>query len=331
LSLGDFNLEKRLGEGSFAQVVQVQQKDTGRRYALKVVDKHLILKHKQTEYISNERNLLDQFDTEGIVRLHFTFQDATSLYFGLELCPNGELYDQIQRKGCLCLKDARFYGAEILLILEYLRGQQASACSIKAMFLVIHRDLKPENLLLSAKGHLQLIDFGCAKNLAVKQNPASSAASSPLHKNTRSASMVGTAEYLAPEVLRNEPVGYAVDLWAFGCLLFHMLVGRPPFKGASEYLTFQLISAGEYSFPSNVPEAAQDLIKSLLAGDPSDRLGAGDRGLQEVKEHDFFSGINWQTIRQQEAPSVAPPPAEAHSDNADFDWEWSSMAAALPL
>ncbi len=73
-----------------AQVVQVQQKDTGRRYALKVVDKHLILKHKQTDYISNERKLLDQFDNEGIVRLHFTFQDATSLYFGLELCPNGK-------------------------------------------------------------------------------------------------------------------------------------------------------------------------------------------------------------------------------------------------
>ena len=71
-------------------MVQVQQKGTGRRYALKVVDKHLVLKHKQTDYISNERKLLDQLDYEGIVRLYFTFQDATSLYFGLELCPNGE-------------------------------------------------------------------------------------------------------------------------------------------------------------------------------------------------------------------------------------------------
>ena len=79
-------LSERVGG---AQVVQVQQKETGRRYALKVVDKHLVLKHKQTEYISNERKLLDQFDYEGIVRLHFTFQDAASLYFGLELCPNG--------------------------------------------------------------------------------------------------------------------------------------------------------------------------------------------------------------------------------------------------
>lgn len=75
------------------------------------------------------------------------------------------------------------------------------------------------------------------------------------------------------QVLRNEPVGYAADLWAFGCLLYHMLVGKPPFKGASEYLTFQLITDGEYSIPGNVPGAAQDLIRSLLAGEPSHRLG----------------------------------------------------------
>ncbi|KAK9904077.1 hypothetical protein WJX75_003895 [Coccomyxa subellipsoidea] len=319
LSLNDFNLEKRLGEGSFAQVVQVQQKETGRRYALKVVDKHLVLKHKQTEYISNERKLLDQFDYEGIVRLHFTFQDAASLYFGLELCPNGELYDQIQRKGRLSPEDSKFYGAEILLILEYLRQQG-----------VIHRDLKPENLLLNAKGHLQLIDFGCAKRLALNQRSIAAAVSSSLQNSKRTASMVGTAEYLAPEVLRNEPVGYAADLWAFGCLLYHMLVGKPPFKGASEYLTFQLITDGEYSIPGNVPEAAQDLIRSLLAGEPSHRLGTGEKGLHDVKEHKFFAGIDWQNIRQQEAPSIAPPPAEPQSSADDFDWEWSSMAAALP-
>ncbi|BDA45583.1 probable 3-phosphoinositide-dependent protein kinase 1 at N-terminal half [Coccomyxa sp. Obi] len=319
LSLSDFHLEKRLGEGSFAQVVQVQQKETCRRYALKVVDKYLVLKHKQTDYISNERRLLDQFDYEGIVRLHFTFQDATSLYFGLELCSNGELYDQIQRKGRLSLEDARFYAAEIVLILEYLRQQQ-----------VIHRDLKPENLLINAKGHLQLVDFGSAKDLASKQ-PATGSSSGLLHKSARTASMVGTAEYLAPEVLRDEPAGYAADLWALGCLLYHMLVGKPPFKGASEYLTFQLISGGEYAIPSDMPEAAQDLIRQLLMSDPSKRLGSGDQALKELKEHRFFDGIDWEHIRTQEAPSVAPPSDEGQDPGDGFDWEWSSMAAALPL
>ncbi|CAL8470828.1 g10370 [Coccomyxa elongata] len=319
LSLSDFHLEKRLGEGSFAQVVQVQQKETGRRYALKVVDKHLVLKHKQTDYISNERKLLDQFDYEGIVRLHFTFQDATSLYFGLELCPNGELYDQIQRKKRLSLEDARFYAAEIVLTLEYLRQQQ-----------VIHRDLKPENLLINAKGHLQLVDFGSAKDLASKQ-PASGSNNGLLHKLARTASMVGTAEYLAPEVLRDEPTGYAADLWALGCLLYHMLVGQPPFKGASEYLTFQLISGGEYAIPGDMPEAAQDLIRQLLLSDPSKRLGTEDKGLKELKEHRFFDGIDWEHIRTQEAPAVAPPPDEAQDPGDGFDWEWSSMAAALPV
>lgn len=87
------------------------------------------------------------------------------------------------------------------------------------------------------------------------------------------------------QVLRDEPTGYAADLWALGCLLYHMLVGQPPFKGASEYLTFQLISGGEYAIPGDVPEAAQDLIRQLLLSDPSKRLG----GLHHLEHHRRFN------------------------------------------
>ena len=143
---------------SSLQVVQVMQKDTGQHYALKVVDKHLVLRNNYTEYIRTERKLLDRLDSPWIVNLHFTFQDAHSLYFVLELCPNGkciplssafplssaisfegclhepkgmthwmpagELHDQLQRRGKLPLDDATFYAAEIVLILEYLRDQK---------------------------------------------------------------------------------------------------------------------------------------------------------------------------------------------------------------
>lgn len=168
----------------------------------------------------------------------------------------------------------------------------------------MHRDLKPENLLLNVRGHLQLTDFGSAKNLAAEEAVPPAPSNGRLQKSVRAASLVGTAEYLAPEVclaifsrcsdcllhansanatflvpvsaqvLRNEPTGYAADLWAYGCLLYHMLVGKPPFKGASEYLTFQLISAGQYSIPETVAEPAQDLIRKLLVSNPADRLGA---------------------------------------------------------
>lgn len=136
------------------QVVQVRQKLTGVHYALKVVDKNLILRNNCTGYIQTERKLLDRLDSPWIVNLYFTFQDAHSLYFVLEMCPNGvcsslhvcvdavllltkgcadgatpcmltgELHDQLERNGKLSLEDAKFYAAEIVEILEYLREQK---------------------------------------------------------------------------------------------------------------------------------------------------------------------------------------------------------------
>lgn len=89
LTLSDFELVRRLGDGSFAQVVLARQKYTHKKFALKIIDKHLVLRHKQIKYIKNERFLLDKINYEGISDLYFTFQDQDSLYLGLELCPNG--------------------------------------------------------------------------------------------------------------------------------------------------------------------------------------------------------------------------------------------------
>lgn len=89
LTLSDFELVRRLGDGSFAQVVLARQKYTHKKFALKIIDKHLVLRHKQIKYIKNERFLLDKINYEGICDLYFTFQDQDSLYLGLELCPNG--------------------------------------------------------------------------------------------------------------------------------------------------------------------------------------------------------------------------------------------------
>ena len=89
LKLSDFELVRRLGDGSFAQVVLARQKYTHKQFAIKIIDKHLVLRHKQIKYIKNERFLLDKINYEGISDLYFTFQDQDSLYLGLELCPNG--------------------------------------------------------------------------------------------------------------------------------------------------------------------------------------------------------------------------------------------------
>ncbi|KAL4437322.1 hypothetical protein ABPG75_004461 [Micractinium tetrahymenae] len=448
LSLADFELLRRIGDGSYSHVVLARHRDTGHEYALKVVDKQYILRHKVVEYIKKERQLLDQLSYEGIARLHFTFQDAYSLYLGLEYCPNGELYDQIRLRGRLGEAAARFYAAEVVLMLEYLRQHR-----------VVHRDLKPENLLLDASGHLKLIDFGSAKLLppeevlppgaaeraaaaaaaqeraaggsssggasasggvgggeggdvadgaaaaegepeeaaAVGPTPSSSGSvaadepvadlgpdgesaaaaaaeqrhsgdgrvaggagelagagpadagaeaegeagaeaegaspsspTSPSSESKRQVSLVGTADYVSPEILNNQAVSCAADLWALGCVLYQMFAGRPPFKSPSEYLTFQKIVEAEYELPEGLPPAAADLITRLLVLEPADRIGAAN--IAELRAHPFFEGVDWGSLRSQEAPEWMEDPMldTLSSASSSFDWELQSLASALP-
>jgi len=340
------------------------------------------MRHNAVDQVRRERNVLNRIPDDSIATLHFTFQDALSLYFGLEYCPGGELYEQIRARGRLDTDTARFYAAEIVLMLEVLRAHQ-----------IIHRDIKPENLLLTATGHLKLIDFGSVKDLAVDAgreivsrgsidltsrgrgsggsaidpgialeveqdlgtassdqnhesttNPSSSSSSSssptrkrsPLASNKmpkRAVTLVGTADYVSPEVLRNDPVTYAADLWALGCVLYQMFAGRPPFKATTEYLTFQKIISGEYAalvpLENAVPQEAIDLIAALLQPIPEDRLGAQD--LSELKSHAFFHGIDWQNLRELPAPSpVIVDTDSIGSAASSFDWELQSLVAALP-
>lgn len=254
-------------------------------------------------------------------RLLFTFQDKCHLYFGLELCRHGELVEQIQKRTTLDLGKAKFYAAEVVLILEHLQD-----CG------VIHRDVKPENLLLTDSGHLKLIDFGCVKDLTggCDEQNCQGGGRSPnkLKKGKRRVSFVGTADYIAPEVLDNTNVSFATDLWSLGCLVYQMLAGRPPFRAGSEYLTYQNILTQTFSYPDNFPEVAKDLVDKLLVHDQEERLGAGS--LSELKSHPFFQGIKWSNVRQCEAPDFIQRP-KANPDDEALDWDLRSLDEALPV
>ncbi|KAF6259923.1 3-phosphoinoside dependent protein kinase [Scenedesmus sp. NREL 46B-D3] len=312
IAITDFEFIQRLGDGSFSTVVLGRYNGDGRCYAVKIVNKSVVLRNKMADYIRNERNVLDRLHHPGIAQLQFTFQDAESLYIGLEHCPNGELYEQLQARGPLPLCDAVQYAAEIVDVLAYLRSME-----------VMHRDLKPENLLLDAQGRLKLIDFGSAKALFLPPTVR-------LSSNHRATSFVGTAEYVSPEVLNNAGISYTADLWALGCIVYQMLTGRPPFKGASEYLTFQLITSRDLSFPEGFPAAARDLVESLLQLEPSERLG--HRSIAEVQQHPFFAGVNWAAVRSAPAPQFVPP-QPPNPDDAALDWEFQSLVrnAAPPI
>lgn len=167
--------------------------------------RHVVIKLKQIDHVRHEREILG--DVSGhpfITNLLASFSDHDFLYLLLDYVPGGELFSYLRKFRRFDEGMARFYAAEIVLVLEYLHEQQGG---------VAYRDLKPENLLLDGEGHIRLVDFGFAKRLG----------------STETYTLCGTPEYLAPEVIHNKGHTTAVDWWALGILIYEFLTGYPPF------------------------------------------------------------------------------------------------------
>ena len=303
----DFNFGRTLGEGSYSTVLAATDRQNLKEYAIKVLDKRHIIKEKKVKYVNIERDTLNRLtDHPGVVRLYYTFQDERSLYFVLDLASGGELLGVLKKFGSFDVECTRFYAAEILDSIAYMHSRG-----------VIHRDLKPENVLLDRDMHVKITDFGTAKilNSETKQNGTNAAgngetAGDPTDgmNSDRAVSFVGTAEYVSPELLRDKNACKSSDLWAFGCILFQLIAGRPPFKAANEYLTFQKILGLEYNFPDGFPEVARDLVERLLVLEPANRLP-----VEHIRNHRFFEGTQWgKGLWRQKAPRLkayVPPPA----------------------
>ncbi|KAL1855742.1 serine/threonine protein kinase [Diaporthe australafricana] len=293
----DFSFGKILGEGSYSTVYLATDRQSLKEYAIKVLEKKHIIKEKKIKYVNIEKNTLNRLtEHPGIVRLYYTFQDETSLYYVLDLCNGGELLGVLKRTHTFDEECTRFYGAQILDAIEYMHSRG-----------VIHRDLKPENVLLDDNMHVKITDFGTAKLLPDPRDPRPQPEDAPLTEgSSRAASFVGTAEYVSPELLTEKTAGKASDVWAYGCIIYQLLAGRPPFKGGTEYLTFQKIVGLEYDFPAGFPPAARDLVERCLVLDPGRRLT-----IEHIKNHEFFDGHSfgkglWRTKAPRLRPHIPP-------------------------
>ncbi|PRT56409.1 Serine/threonine-protein kinase PKH2 [Wickerhamiella sorbophila] len=268
----DFEFKEELGTGSYSTVVAASDKQTLRQYAIKILDKAHIIKEGKVKYVEIEKNTLTRLgDHPGIIHLYYTFQDRASLFFVLDFAPNGELLQLIKRMGSINEEGARYYAAQLLDAIDYMHSKG-----------VIHRDLKPENILLDYKMRIKITDFGTAKLL--EANPATN--EYPID-SCRADSFVGTAEYVSPELLSQKTQGKSADIWAFGCVLFQMIAGNPPFQGSTQYLTFQRIVKYQWTAPPGFPVLVRDLLKNVFVG-PRRRLE-----VDEIKAHPFFESQDW--------------------------------------
>jgi len=231
--------------------------------------------------------------------LFWTFHDKSKLYFILEHAPNGDFSEFLQRQKICPVEIIKFYAGEIVNMLEYIHSQR-----------IAHRDLKPENILIDENFHLKLTDFATAKVLTQKDEiDEENRVTSPLNVGGISmpkTTFVGTADYVSPEVLLDQEAGPAADLWALGCIIYQMVIGKTPFKAVNDYFTFDNILKQEYKFPPSFPEEAGDLVKKLLVINPCDRLGAGGKssinGFESLKKHRFFKDIDFANLHKMKPP-----------------------------
>ncbi|KAI9336517.1 kinase-like domain-containing protein [Obelidium mucronatum] len=296
-----FERLKVIGQGGYGKVFLVRKKATQTIYAMKVLKKATLVIHTKTvEHTKNERTILSQLTHPFIVKLHYAFQTPEKLYLILQYAPGGELFSHLATQRMFDEDTASFYIGELLLALEHLHGLG-----------IIYRDLKPENVLLDAKGHVLLTDFGLSK----------------VALETRT--VCGTIEFTAPEVLDNQTeYGPGVDYWSLGVMLFDMLTGRPPFSGNNRKKVMELILKGKVTFPPYLTSYAKDLLNKLLKKNPAQRLGSN--GAQEVKSHSYFRKLNWKQLAARELEPPICPSVVGSLDTSNFDECFTGMSIESP-
>ncbi|XP_047332437.1 serine/threonine-protein kinase OXI1-like [Impatiens glandulifera] len=320
--------------------------------ALKVVSKSSIEEdnasrrryNKEYKTIHLEKEILSSLHHPLLPKLQGLVETERIIGYAIDYCPGGNLHSLRKKQTEKMFSDniIRFYAAELVLALEYLHGLG-----------FVYRDLKPENIMIQENGHLMLIDFDLSTKLPVKppqsirhttkqSAPETNKKKKQLfrfqkYRNsgispeddstttitvpelasipTKSNSFVGTEEYIAPEIIQGNGHDFAVDWWCLGIVLYEMLYGITPFKGTNRKDTFNRIL---HKSPCLVGETTflRDLIEKLLEKDPMKRLG-----IEEIKRHDFFKGVDWELIGKISRPPYLPIEEEEMKENGEIDVE----------
>ena len=235
IQTSNFEVLKELGKGSFGEVFLVRKQDTGALYAMKVLQKEKMISQNLIKYALTERNVLTYLSHPFIVSLKFAFQTNEKLFLVLDFCPGGDLGHHLSSEKRFTEYRARIYLCEIILALEELHKRN-----------IIFRDLKPDNIVIDNDGHALLTDFGLSKEHVID--------------NQQARSFCGSLAYLAPEVIRRQGHGKAVDWYLLGVVFYEMVVGKPPYFSMDKKELLQNIQKGKLKIPASLSSEAKELI-----------------------------------------------------------------------
>uniref|UniRef100_A0A669EDG0 Serine/threonine-protein kinase PLK n=1 Tax=Oreochromis niloticus TaxID=8128 RepID=A0A669EDG0_ORENI len=235
-----------LGKGGFAKCYEITDVETKQVFAGKIVPKSLILKQHQREKMTSEISIHQSLNHPNVVGFHGFFEDDDFVFVVLEICRRRSLLELHKRRKAVTEPEARYYMTQLLKGVQYLHNNK-----------VIHRDLKLGNIFLNDDMDVKIGDFGLATKIEFD--------------GERKKTLCGTPNYIAPEVLCKKGHSYEVDVWSLGCILYTLLVGKPPFETSCLKETYNRIKKNNYTIPWHINPAATALIKRMLHADPTQR------------------------------------------------------------
>ncbi|GAV02844.1 hypothetical protein RvY_13359 [Ramazzottius varieornatus] len=302
-TVSDFDRIKTLGAGSFGRVLLVKSKHGGEFMAMKILDKDKIVKMKQVEHTMNEKQVLYSIRFPFCVSMLAHFQDNCSLFMCIEYISGGEMFSHLRNFGKFPEPQTRFYAAQVVMGFEYLHCLD-----------LVYRDLKPENLLIDHLGYVRITDFGFAKRI-----------------KSRTWTLCGTPDYLAPEIILSKGYNRAVDWWAVGVLIYEMAAGLPPFMSDQPIQTYNKIVSGKVKYPSHFSNDLKDIVKNILQVDVTKRYGNLKNGANDVKNHPFFNDTDWLALYHRKIPAPFVPKTKGPGDASNFDSYDEEPIATSPV
>ncbi|KAL1507523.1 hypothetical protein AB1Y20_007147 [Prymnesium parvum] len=317
VTINEFDLYRFLGAGGFGMVLLSKKKDTGKFYAIKVIDKRILISQNQTHSIFREKEVLACVEHPFIVALRYAFQTEDHLCFVLDFIEGGNMYSDLMR-GPYTHERAVFYAAQIVLATQHLHELD-----------VLYRDLKPDNVLLTLNGFVKLADMGAARGIADDGTIAGGEQATPSSDKTakvsdptkgRRMTITGTHGYRAPEVYERD-YGKEADWWNVGILIIEMLSAENPLRGENRRESEYLTKHKDLQLPAYFKSEAKSIALDFLRRNPKERLGCRAAGIKEIKDHPFFMKdnlIDWEKLMGMELD----PPFES-----DLEYEKPSRQA----